>query len=53
MTYTIVDAASFEDRRTLIADELGASAIRLNRFDNRPGQEGNEHDDTVDHLLRA
>ena len=32
-------------RRKLIAQELGASAIRLNRFDNQPGQEGKEHDE--------
>jgi quercetin dioxygenase-like cupin family protein len=44
--YAIVDAASFEGRRKLIAQELGASAIRLNRFDNQPGQEGKEHDES-------
>jgi quercetin dioxygenase-like cupin family protein len=43
--YAIVDAASLEGRRKLIAQELGASAIRLNRFDNQPGQEGKEHDE--------
>jgi quercetin dioxygenase-like cupin family protein len=43
--YTIVDAASLEGRRKLIAKELGANAIRLNRFDNQPGQEGKEHDE--------
>jgi quercetin dioxygenase-like cupin family protein len=43
--YTIVDAASLEGRRKLIAQELGANAIRLNRFDNQPGQEGKEHDE--------
>ena len=46
MTYRIVDAASFEGRRKLIAQELGASAIRLNRFDNQPAQEGKEHDES-------
>lgn len=45
MTYRIVDAASLEGRRKLIAQEVGASAIRLNRFDNQPGQEGKEHDE--------
>ena len=45
MTYAIIDAASFEGRRKLVAQELGASAIRLNRFDNQPGQEGKEHDE--------
>jgi quercetin dioxygenase-like cupin family protein len=43
--YTIVDAASFEGRRKLIAQELGARAIRLNRFDSQPGQAGLEHDE--------
>ena len=43
--HAIVDAASFEGRRKLIAHELGARAIRLNRFDNQPGQEGKEHDE--------
>ena len=43
--HAIVDAASFEGRRKLIAQELGARAIRLNRFDNQPGQEGKEHDE--------
>ena len=44
--YAIVDAASLEGRRKLIAQELGAVAIRLNRFDNQPGQEGKEHDES-------
>jgi quercetin dioxygenase-like cupin family protein len=43
--YAIVDAASFEGRRKLIAQELGARAIKLNRFDNEPDQEGKEHDE--------
>jgi quercetin dioxygenase-like cupin family protein len=45
VTYAIVDAASFEGRRKLIAQELGARAIRLNRFDSQPAQEGSEHDE--------
>jgi quercetin dioxygenase-like cupin family protein len=45
MTYTVVDAASFEGRRKLIAQELGAQAVRLNRFDSQPGQEGKAHDE--------
>jgi len=45
MTYAIVDAASLEGRRKLIAHELGARTIRLNRFDSQPGQEGKEHDE--------
>ena len=43
--YAIVDAASFEGRPKLIAQELGARAIKLNRFDSQPGQEGKEHDE--------
>jgi len=45
MTYTIVDAASLEGRRKLIAQELGAHAIKLNRFDSQPNQAGNEHNE--------
>ena len=43
--HAVVDASSFEGRRKLIAQELGAGAIRLNRFDSQPGQEGKEHDE--------
>jgi hypothetical protein len=43
--YRVVDAASFEGRRKQIATELGARAIRLNRFDSQPGQEGFAHDE--------
>ncbi len=43
--YTFVDAGSLEGRRKLIARELGAQAIRLNRFDSQPGQEGFSHDE--------
>jgi len=43
--YSIVDASSLEGRRKLIASELGAQAIRLNRFDSQPGQAGFEHDE--------
>ena len=43
--HAVVDASSFEGRRKLIAQELGAAAIRLNRFDSQPGQEGKEHDE--------
>jgi quercetin dioxygenase-like cupin family protein len=43
--YAVIDAATLEGRRKLIADELGARAIRLNRFDSQPGQEGKEHDE--------
>jgi quercetin dioxygenase-like cupin family protein len=43
--YAVVDAAAFEGRRKPIARELGARAIRLNRFDSQPGQEGSAHDE--------
>ena len=45
MTYRIVDAASFEGRRKLVARELGARAVKLNQFDSQPGQAGFEHDE--------
>jgi mannose-6-phosphate isomerase-like protein (cupin superfamily) len=40
-----VNAAEIEGRRKLIGCELGARAIKLNRFDNEPGQAGKEHDE--------
>jgi quercetin dioxygenase-like cupin family protein len=43
--YAVVDAHSLEGRRKLVARELGAQAIRLNRFDSEPGQEGFAHDE--------
>jgi len=43
--FAIVDSAELEGRRKLIARELGAQAIKLNRFDSRPGQEGFGHDE--------
>jgi quercetin dioxygenase-like cupin family protein len=43
--YRVVDARVLEGRRKLVATELGARAIKLNRFDNEPGQEGREHDE--------
>ena len=45
MAYRLVDAADLEGRRKLVARELGARAIKLNRFDNEPGQSGREHDE--------
>ena len=45
MSYSVVDAKDSEDRRKPIARFLGAEAIRLNRFDNEPGQAGKEHDE--------
>lgn len=40
-----MDARTLEGRRKAIARELGARAIKLNRFDNEPGQAGKEHDE--------
>jgi quercetin dioxygenase-like cupin family protein len=43
--YKVIDAASIEGRRKPIARELGAQAIKLNRFDSQPHQEGFAHDE--------
>jgi len=43
--HAIVDSAELEGRRKPIARELGAQAIKLNRFDPQPDQEGFEHDE--------
>ena len=43
--YAIIDSASLEGRRKPIARQLGARAIKLNRFDSRPDQEGSGHDE--------
>ena len=45
MSYSVVDAQDWDERRKPIARALGAEAIRLNRFDNEPGQAGKEHDE--------
>jgi quercetin dioxygenase-like cupin family protein len=45
MAYSVVDASDWGERRKPIASALGAHAIRLNRFDNVPGQVGKEHDE--------
>jgi quercetin dioxygenase-like cupin family protein len=45
MSHRVVDVRSLEGRRKLVARELGARAIKLNRFDNEPGQAGREHDE--------
>ncbi len=45
MPYAIFDTAGIEDRRKLVARGLGASAIRINQFDNEPFQESKEHDE--------
>jgi quercetin dioxygenase-like cupin family protein len=43
--YSLLDASAFQGRRKAIAQELGARAIRMNRFDNEPDQSGKEHDE--------
>jgi mannose-6-phosphate isomerase-like protein (cupin superfamily) len=45
MSYAVADAADWDERRKPIASALGARAVRLNRFDNVPGQAGKEHDE--------
>jgi quercetin dioxygenase-like cupin family protein len=45
VSYSVVDATDWDERRKPIARALGAEAIRLNRFDNEPGQAGKEHDE--------
>jgi quercetin dioxygenase-like cupin family protein len=45
MSYSVLDASAFEVRRKPISRTLGAKAIRLNQFDNQPGQAGKEHDE--------
>ena len=43
--FTVLDVASLDGRRKPIARAIGAEAIRLNRFDSQPGQEGFAHDE--------
>jgi hypothetical protein len=45
VSWRAVKASELEGRRKLIGHELGARAIKLNRFDNEPGQAGKEHDE--------
>jgi len=45
MGYSVFDARSIEGRRKMVARELGARAIKVNRFDNEPDQAGKEHDE--------
>jgi quercetin dioxygenase-like cupin family protein len=45
MSYRVLDARRLEGRRKLVARELDARAIKLNRFDNEPEQAGKEHDE--------
>jgi mannose-6-phosphate isomerase-like protein (cupin superfamily) len=43
MGYRFFDARRVHDRRKLVARELDARAIKVNRFDNEPLQMGKEH----------
>jgi quercetin dioxygenase-like cupin family protein len=45
MGYSVVDASDWDERRKPVASSLGARAIKLNRFENVPGQAGKEHDE--------
>jgi quercetin dioxygenase-like cupin family protein len=45
MAYALLDASDFDERRKPVAATLGARAIRMNQFDNRPDQAGKEHDE--------
>ena len=45
MAYRVLDIATIEGRRKLVAAGLGARAIRMNQFDNEPDQAGKEHDE--------
>jgi quercetin dioxygenase-like cupin family protein len=45
VTYAILDVETFSERRKPVAHTLGARAIRLNEFENAPGQAGKEHDE--------
>jgi quercetin dioxygenase-like cupin family protein len=43
--FAVLDVASLEGRRKPIARAIGARAVKLNRFDSKPGQEGFAHDE--------
>jgi quercetin dioxygenase-like cupin family protein len=45
MSHRILDASTIDGRRKLVASMLEARAIRMNQFDNEPGQAGKEHDE--------
>ena len=45
MAHRVLDTRELEGRRKLVAKELGARAVKLNRFDNERGQSGREHDE--------
>jgi quercetin dioxygenase-like cupin family protein len=47
MSHTTLDVAVFGgERRKTVARSLGAEAVKLNQFDNQPGQAGREHDES-------
>jgi len=43
--FTVLDVASLKGRRKPIARAIGARAVKLNRFDSEPRQEGFAHDE--------
>ena len=43
--FTVREVASLEGRRKPIARAIGARAVKLDRFDPQPGQEGFVHDE--------
>lgn len=46
MSHSSLDIAEFGgERRKTVARSLGAQAVRMNQFDNQPGQAGREHDE--------
>jgi quercetin dioxygenase-like cupin family protein len=45
VVHRVLDVATIEGRRKPVARTLGAQAVRLNRFDSQPGQEGFAHDE--------
>ena len=46
MSHASLDVVVFGDeRRKTVARTLGAQAVRLNQFENQPGQAGREHDE--------
>ena len=47
VTYRIFDTSEIDERRKAVASELGARAIKVNQFDNQPGQAGKEHDEVA------
>jgi len=47
MGHGVVDTKKLQGRGKLVAQELRARAIKLNRFDNEPGQAGRGHDERV------